>query len=131
MEITPAGIEEYDESAPTPAQTETATFGLGCFWGPDARFGSVDGVIRTRVGYAGGTVEDPTYHDLGEHTEAVQVTYDPDKTTYTTLLMMALDSHDLHRQPAKRQYQNILFPTASQKRQYRQSSIHKGLMLIQ
>ena len=49
--------------ASVPAQTETATFALGCFWAPDARFGSLDGVIRTRVGYAGGATESPTYYN--------------------------------------------------------------------
>ncbi len=115
MEVTSDDIQEYDESAPTSAETETATFALGCFWGPDARFGSFDGVIRTRVGYAGGTTADPTYHDIGNHTEAVQLEYDPSEITYTTLLMIALESHDPRRQPSKRQYQHILFPTSSQK----------------
>jgi peptide-methionine (S)-S-oxide reductase len=115
MKVTPEDIKQYDESAPTPAETETATFALGCFWGPDARFGSLDGVIRTRVGYAGGTTADPTYHSLGDHTEAVQLEYDPSEVTYTALLMLALESHDPHRQPSKRQYQNIFFPTPSQK----------------
>ena len=45
-----------------PARIETATFALGCFWGPDSLFGSLPGVVRTRVGYAGGTKENPTYH---------------------------------------------------------------------
>jgi peptide-methionine (S)-S-oxide reductase len=43
-----------DADALPPSQTETATFGMGCFWGPEARFGAMDGVVRTRVGYAGG-----------------------------------------------------------------------------
>jgi peptide-methionine (S)-S-oxide reductase len=38
-----------------PETIETATFGLGCFWSPDAQFGIIEGVVRTRVGYAGGT----------------------------------------------------------------------------
>ena len=66
-----------DDAAPPSSATDTATFGLGCFWGPDARFGAMEGVVRTRVGYAGGTTPEPTYHDLGDHTEAVQVEYDP------------------------------------------------------
>ena len=52
-------------------RTQTATFALGSFWGPDARFGCHPGVVRTRVGYAGGTHPRPDgYHDLGDHTEA-------------------------------------------------------------
>src|SRR6056297_2299392 len=64
---------EVDAEALAPTATETATFGMGCFWGPDARFGAMPGVVRTRVGYAGGTTPDPTYHDLGDHTEVVQI----------------------------------------------------------
>ena len=56
---------------------ETATFGMGCFWGPDARFGSLPGVIRTRVGYAGGTTPSPTYRQMGDHTETVEIDFDP------------------------------------------------------
>lgn len=44
-----------------PSKTDTATFALGCFWGPEAQFGITPGVIRTRVGYAGGQQQDPTY----------------------------------------------------------------------
>jgi Peptide methionine sulfoxide reductase len=44
-----------DTAAPPPSETRTATFGMGCFWGPEARFGIRSGVVRTRVGYAVGT----------------------------------------------------------------------------
>ena len=50
---------------------ETATFALGRFWGPDSQFGSIDGVIRTSVGYAGGISNDPTYYSLGSHSETI------------------------------------------------------------
>ena len=69
MELSPSVVREHDRAAPDPSETETATFGLGCFWGPDARFGALKGVVRTRVGYAGGTETDPSYHALGDHTE--------------------------------------------------------------
>ena len=58
-----------------------ATFSMGCFWGPDSIFGAVPGVIRTKVGYAGGSRKDPTYHKLGDHTETVQMTYDPEEVS--------------------------------------------------
>ena len=48
-------------------EVERATFALGCFWGPEARFGAIPGVLRTRVGYAGGTTSAPTYEQLGDH----------------------------------------------------------------
>ena len=117
MPPTPRTIAEYDRAAPTRETTETATFGLGCFWGPDARFGAIDGVVRTRVGYAGGTDPDPTYHALGDHTEVVQLDYDPSRIGYRALLEAAFAAHDPHRQPAKRQYHHIVFPGTDTQRE--------------
>lgn len=109
MTLTPATIRDYDSRAQGDNETETATFALGCFWGPDAEFGAVDGIVRTRVGYAGGTKRDPSYHALGDHTEVFQVDYDPEEITYTDLLDRVFRSHDPHRQTQKTQYQNIVF----------------------
>lgn len=104
--LTPTVLREYDEQAPT--DTETATFGLGCFWGPDATFGAVDGVVRTRVGYAGGTKPDPSYETLGDHTEVVQVDYDSTRLSYADVLDEVFDRHDPHSQTATTQYQNVV-----------------------
>ena len=109
MAPTAATIEAYDRKAPGPDATETATFALGCFWGPDAQFGALDGVIRTRVGYAGGTTVDPTYHDLDDHTEAIQVDYAPETRSFAELLALVFQSHDPQQQTRKTQYQNIVF----------------------
>jgi len=113
----PVLIRDYDSGAPPTAETETATFALGCFWGPDARFGAVDGVVRTRVGYAGGTDPDPTYHSLGDHSEAVQIDYDPDDCSFRDLLAIAFENHDHRHQPGKIQYQNILFTETPRQRE--------------
>ncbi len=102
-------VRAYDERAPAADETETATFALGCFWGPDAAFGALPGVVRTRVGYAGGTTPAPTYHDIGDHSEAVQVDYDPAATSFERLVDVAVEHHDPTRQAAKRQYHSILF----------------------
>ena len=97
-----------DDAAPPSSATDTATFGLGCFWGPDARFGAMEGVVRTRVGYAGGTTPEPTYHDLGDHTEAVQVEYDPTVISYVDLLDVFWSNHDPRSTSRKRQYRNVI-----------------------
>ena len=72
----------------------TAIFGAGCFWGVEAAFRRIDGVLKTRVGYAGGDVEHPSYEqvcysDTG-HAEVVEVTYDDEKVPYERLLAIVL-----------------------------------------
>ncbi|MFC4541587.1 peptide-methionine (S)-S-oxide reductase MsrA [Halosolutus amylolyticus] len=91
-----------------PTATATATFGMGCFWGPDARFGAIEGVVRTRVGYAGGTTPDPAYYSLGDHTEVVQVEYDPDVLSYQNLLDVFWANHDWRSTAPKRQYRGVV-----------------------
>ncbi len=108
--MTPTVLREYDRNAPSSDETETLTVGIGCFWGPDAEFGSLDGVVRTRVGYAGGTKPAPTYHSLGDHTEVVQVEYDPDVIAVEELLKQVFTSHDPRRQTGNRQYHNVVLP---------------------
>lgn len=95
--------------ASAPARTETATFALGCFWGPDAQFGIIPGVVRTRVGYAGGIKENPTYHNLGDHTETVQIDYDPEQISYRELLDIFWNSHYPASPSPSTQYMSIIF----------------------
>ncbi len=75
-----------------------ATFGAGCFWGVEAAFRQIEGVTRTRVGYSGGTLDNPTYEDVCSHTtghaEVVEVTYDPEKVSYDDLLEVFWHKHD-------------------------------------
>jgi peptide-methionine (S)-S-oxide reductase len=117
MELSSSIVREHDRAALDPFATETATFGLGCFWGPDARFGALEGVVRTRVGYAGGTRADPSYHALGDHTEVFQVDFDPERTSYRALAGRALDAHDPNRQVRKTQYQNVVFAATAAQRE--------------
>jgi peptide-methionine (S)-S-oxide reductase len=85
-------------AAPWPEGTETAVFGMGCFWGAERKFWELDGVISTAVGYAGGHTPNPTYEEVCSgrtgHTEAVLVAYDPSKVTYDTLLATFWENHD-------------------------------------
>jgi len=71
---------------------------MGCFWSPDAIFSKVPGVLGTRVGYAGGTKEEPTYEEVcaGDtgHAEAIEVTYDPKKVSYDELLDVFWKNHN-------------------------------------
>jgi peptide-methionine (S)-S-oxide reductase len=78
--------------------TETATFGAGCFWGIEAAFAKVPGVVETEVGYAGGKTASPTYKDVCTdetgHAEVVQVKFDPAKVSYEELLNVFWEIHD-------------------------------------
>jgi len=65
--------------------------------------------VRTRVGYAGGTSPHPTYRNLGDHTESLQVDYDPSQIPYTELLKVFWASHDGCRSGGSTQYTSILF----------------------
>lgn len=75
-----------------------ATFGAGCFWGVEAAFARIEGVISTAVGYSGGTTENPGYEEVCTgrtgHAEVVQVEYDSSKTSYEDLLQVFWSSHD-------------------------------------
>ncbi len=77
---------------------QIATFGAGCFWGVEADFRDVQGVVDAAVGYAGGTLDNPTYRDVCTdstgHAEVVQVTFDPAQVSYEKLLEMFFKLHD-------------------------------------
>ena len=85
MALSPALAEE-----PAP-KTAIATFAGGCFWSMQRHFDDVAGVVKTRVGYTGGPETSPTYEQVSSektgHAEAVEVTFDPAKTSYKKLLM--------------------------------------------
>jgi peptide-methionine (S)-S-oxide reductase len=74
----------------SPAPRELATFAGGCFWCMEHPFDSLPGVISVTSGYAGGTVQKPTYEEVSAggtgHRESVQVTYDPTRITYANLV---------------------------------------------
>jgi len=79
-------------------RTKIATFAAGCFWGPEARFRRIPGVVDAAVGYMGGHVKNPTYEmvcsDETGHAEVVQVSYDPSVISYEQLLDAFWNMHD-------------------------------------
>lgn len=83
---------------PFPQGQETAVFGLGCFWGAERKFWEAPGVYSTAVGYAAGFTPNPTYEEVCSgmtgHNEVVLVVYDPEKTSFESLLKVFWEAHD-------------------------------------
>jgi len=106
------------ENDKTMEKTNIATFGAFCFWGVEAAYRQLPGVLSTRVGYLGGTMVNPTYRDVCSgrtgHAEVVEVTYDPARLTYDDLLTVFWENHDpttLNRQgpDVGEQYRSAIF----------------------
>src|SRR4051794_40512006 len=113
-------------SAVAGQQTEVAVLAGGCFWGVEEILREVPGVIDTDVGYTGGWLENPTYHDTHDsrsgHAEAVRITFDPSVLSYEELLekwfFRLHDPTTLNRQgnDAGTQYRSAIFPQSLEQR---------------
>lgn len=105
---------------------QKAIFAAGCFWSVEERFRKVKGVISTRVGYTGGNFTEPTYRDVCSHktghAEAIEIMYDPSKTSYDDLLNVFWSIHDpttLNRQgpDVGAQYRSAIFYINSEQKE--------------
>lgn len=110
---------------------QKATFAAGCFWGVEAAFQKINGVVDTKVGYTGGNTKNPTYEqvctDKTGHAEAIQLTYDPREITYEKLLEIFWDIHDptlLNRQgpDVGSQYRSAIFYHNEEQREIAEKS---------
>lgn len=94
---------------PVPHGFEQAIFGMGCYWGVERLFWEIDGVHNTQVGFAGGTVPNPTYEQVcgggTGHAEVVHVVFDPSRVSYEMLLKTFWENHDPTQ--GNRQYNDV------------------------
>ena len=97
--INAISITKFDEDATPGITTSLATFGGGCFWSTEALFQQLRGVVGVTSGYAGGNLENPSYHQVCSgttgHAEVVQIEYDPNEISYADLLRVHFATHDL------------------------------------
>jgi peptide-methionine (S)-S-oxide reductase len=108
--------------------TERAVLAGGCFWGMQDLIRKQPGVISTRVGYTGGTVKNATYRNHEGHAEAIEIVFDPAKTSYRTLLEFFFQIHDpttLNRQGNDwgSSYRSAIFYTTDEQRTVAEDAI--------
>ncbi|HET8551548.1 MAG TPA: peptide-methionine (S)-S-oxide reductase MsrA [Gammaproteobacteria bacterium] len=101
--------------------TERAVLAGGCFWGMQDLIRKLPGVVATRVGYTGGDVPNATYRNHGGHAEAIEILFDPERTTYRRLLEFFFQIHDpttLNRQGNDRgtSYRSAIFFTSDEQK---------------
>ena len=77
---------------------EIAVLGLGCFWGPEKKFGKIEGIVETEVGYCGGKMSNTSYKEVctgeTEHAEVVKLTFDHKKISYEQIIEYFFEFHD-------------------------------------
>ena len=106
-------------------KTETAILAGGCFWPAQELLRHRDGVISTRVGYTGGENDNPTGDDRPGHAEAVEVVFDPERTSYRDLLEFFFQSirPDLGEEIVGSNYRSEIFYTSDEQRQVAEQTV--------
>ena len=102
----------------------TAVFGCGSFWEAEDLFTRLHGVLETEVGYGGGTTADPTFHDIGDHSEVVHIMFNPQQLSYDELLDAFWKLHDPTVTDDTR-YDSLILYTTEEQRQHAEASIVK------
>ncbi|MDZ4728876.1 MAG: peptide-methionine (S)-S-oxide reductase MsrA [Xanthomonadales bacterium] len=102
-------------------KTERAVLAGGCFWGVQELIRRMPGVISTGVGYSGGEVDNATYRNHGNHAEAIEIIFDPEKITFRDLLEFFFQIHDpstMNRQGNDKgaSYRSAIFYTSAEQR---------------
>jgi peptide-methionine (S)-S-oxide reductase len=109
-------------------KTETAILAGGCFWGLQELIRQRDGVISTRVGYTGGDVPNATYRNHAGHAEAIEIVFDPERTSYRDILEFFFQVHDPTTEDRQgndigSSYRSEIFYTSDEQRQVAQDTI--------
>lgn len=119
---TAGNLAKKTDSDKAKKMTERAVLAGGCFWGMEDLIRKMPGVISTRVGYTGGDVPNATYRNHGSHAEAIEIVFDPAKTSYRKLLELFFQIHDpttLNRQGNDRgtSYRSAIYYTSDDQKQ--------------
>lgn len=135
LDFRPANVQK--------ASTDTAIYAGGCFWGVEFYFRNLPGVLKTTVGYTGGTVDHPTYEQVCTgrtgHAEAIEIVFDPKQVSYENLTKWFFEIHDptqLNRQgpDVGHQYRSVVFYKNEEQKKIAQNLIsilkNKGLKVV-
>ena len=113
---------------------DIAVLALGCFWGPEKKFGELEGIVKTEVGYCGGKMSNTTYREVctgeTEHAEVVKLFFDPKKISYEQIIDCFFEFHDpttLNRQGPDigTQYRSEIFYSNEQQKNISLSKIEE------
>nr|CAD2139322.1 unnamed protein product [Meloidogyne enterolobii] len=89
------------------SKSSLAYLGMQCFWGSESTFALLPGVLKTRVGYSGGTSPSPTYQNIGDHTEIVEIQFNPELTKFKEIINLFYSKHNFTL-PQKTQYKSVI-----------------------